>query len=131
MEGAPPPMGVKIAPVAVAEIRETSDYLATLMSRRSIVLQPQIDGQVTQILVSAGDRVQAGQAHPFVLQFGHVHNEVLDVFAKHGLLGVLALMRPQTKGQDQAVMASSFWAHLRILARFVRLRPRATLRSQR
>ena len=36
-------------------------------------------------------RVQAGQAHPFVLQFGHVHNEVLDVFAKHGLLGVLAL----------------------------------------
>lgn len=62
MEGAPPPMGVKIAPVAVAEIRETSDYLATLKSRRSIVLQPQIDGQVTQILVSAGDRVQAGQA---------------------------------------------------------------------
>ena len=36
-------------------------------------------------------RVQAGQAHPFVLQFGHVHNEVLDVFAKHGVLGVLAL----------------------------------------
>src|SRR5262245_32188406 len=59
--GGPPPMGVKIAPVAVAEIRETSDYLATLKSRHSIVLQPQIDGQVTQILVSAGDRVQAGQ----------------------------------------------------------------------
>lgn len=54
-------MGVKIAPVSVAEIRETSDYLATLKSRHSIVLQPQIDGQVTQILVAAGDRVQAGQ----------------------------------------------------------------------
>src|SRR5437868_6205543 len=61
MEGGPPPMGVKIVSVSIAEIRETSEYLATLKSRRSIVLQPQIDGQVTQILVAAGDRVQAGQ----------------------------------------------------------------------
>lgn len=37
-------------------------------------------------------RVDAGQVHPFVLQFGHVHNEALDLFAKHGLLGVLVLL---------------------------------------
>ena len=37
-------------------------------------------------------RVDAGQAHPFVLEFAHAHNEVLDLFAKHGLLGVLALL---------------------------------------
>ena len=37
-------------------------------------------------------QVKAGQAHPFLLEFAHVHNEVLDLFAKHGLLGVLALL---------------------------------------
>ena len=34
----------------------------------------------------------AGQAHPFVLQFDHGHNEALDLFAKRGLPGVLALL---------------------------------------
>lgn len=37
-------------------------------------------------------RVAAGQAHPFVLQFGHAHNEVLDLFAKRGLPGVAVLL---------------------------------------
>jgi O-antigen ligase len=37
-------------------------------------------------------RVAAGQAHPIVLEYGHVHNEALDLFAKRGLLGVLLLM---------------------------------------
>ena len=37
-------------------------------------------------------QVNAGQAHPFLLEFAHVHNEVLDLVAKHGLLGVLALL---------------------------------------
>ena len=37
-------------------------------------------------------RVAAGQAHPFVLQFDHGHNEALDLFAKRGLPGVLALL---------------------------------------
>ena len=33
-------------------------------------------------------RVAAGQAPAIVLEFGHVHNEVLDLFAKRGLPGV-------------------------------------------
>ena len=37
-------------------------------------------------------RVAAGQVHPSVLEYGHAHNEVLDLFAKRGLLGVLLLM---------------------------------------
>lgn len=37
-------------------------------------------------------RVAAGQAHPIVLEYGHAHNEVLDLFAKRGLFGVLLLM---------------------------------------
>ena len=37
-------------------------------------------------------RVAAGLAHPAVLEFGHAHNEILDMFAKRGLSGVLLLM---------------------------------------
>ncbi|WP_087743022.1 MULTISPECIES: O-antigen ligase family protein [unclassified Acidovorax] len=37
-------------------------------------------------------RVAAGQAYPSVLEYGHAHNEVLDLFAKRGLMGVLLLM---------------------------------------
>ena len=36
-------------------------------------------------------RVAAGQAPASVLVFGHAHNEALDLFAKHGLLGVAML----------------------------------------
>ena len=36
--------------------------------------------------------VDAGEAHPFILEFNHAHNELLDTFAKRGLLGVVALL---------------------------------------
>ena len=37
-------------------------------------------------------RVAAGLANPVVLEFGHAHNEALDLFAKRGLPGVLLLL---------------------------------------
>ena len=37
-------------------------------------------------------RVASGQAPDSVLQFSHAHHEVLDLFVKHGLLGVLVLV---------------------------------------
>ena len=36
--------------------------------------------------------VDAGQAHPSVMKYGHAHNEILDMWAKRGLLGLLALL---------------------------------------
>lgn len=59
-EGQMPPTAVKLATVQIAEQRVTSEYLATLKSRRSLTLQPQIDGQVTQVLVTPGQLVEAG-----------------------------------------------------------------------
>lgn len=56
-----PPVPVGIAAVEVAEIRDTSEYLATLKSRQSIVLLPSADGLITQIFVAAGDHVRSGQ----------------------------------------------------------------------
>ncbi len=37
-------------------------------------------------------RVAAGGAPAVVLEFGHAHNEALDLWAKHGAVGVLLLM---------------------------------------
>jgi RND family efflux transporter MFP subunit len=52
---------VQIAAVAESPVRESSEYVATLKSRRSITLQPQIDGQITQILVHSGEHATQGQ----------------------------------------------------------------------
>jgi len=46
-----------IKPVAVPDATE---YLATLKSRHSTALNPQVEGQVTKIFVKSGDRVKAG-----------------------------------------------------------------------
>ena len=59
--GAFPPTPVKIATVAPAPIDDATEYVATLKSLKSTTIQPQIDGQITQIYVKSGDRVTAGQ----------------------------------------------------------------------
>ncbi|WP_218082684.1 efflux RND transporter periplasmic adaptor subunit [Anthocerotibacter panamensis] len=55
-----PGIPVKLSVVTTGVIHETSEYVGRVASRRSVVLQPQIEGQVTQILVRPGDRVAAG-----------------------------------------------------------------------
>lgn len=57
-----PPMPVKTVTLAARPIPQTSEFVATVRSLRSTTIQPQVDGFVRQILVRAGDRVQAGQA---------------------------------------------------------------------
>lgn len=56
----PPAIPVKVASVNSETIAEASKYIASLESRRSVTLQPQIDGQVSRILVRAGDTVKSG-----------------------------------------------------------------------
>ncbi|OUL36331.1 efflux transporter periplasmic adaptor subunit [Nostoc sp. T09] len=57
---APPGVRVKLAPVQAGTIEESSDFIANLESRRSVKLQPRIQGQVTQIFVRSGDTVAQG-----------------------------------------------------------------------
>jgi RND family efflux transporter MFP subunit len=62
--GAPPafpPVTVKLEPAKPAPIEDSSEYIAILKSLRSTAVQPQIDGQVIEILVKSGDRVAQGQ----------------------------------------------------------------------
>ena len=61
--GAPPqmpPTPVTLATAATTPIDEATEYVATLKSLQSTTIQPQIDGQITQILVKSGDRVSQG-----------------------------------------------------------------------
>jgi RND family efflux transporter MFP subunit len=56
-----PPAAVKLEIAKPAPIEHTSEYIAVLKSLRSTAVQPQIDGQVTEIFVKSGDRVGQGQ----------------------------------------------------------------------
>lgn len=60
---APPmhPMPVQVAPVSLNAVPISDTYVATIKSRRSATMQPQVDGKLTRILVKSGDSVKAGQ----------------------------------------------------------------------
>jgi len=55
-----PPTPVALAPARATSIEDTTEYVATLKSLRSTTIQPQTDGQITQIFVKSGDRVPDG-----------------------------------------------------------------------
>lgn len=54
-------MPVQVQAVALSEIPVSDTYVATIKSRRSATIQPQVDGTLTKILVKSGDQVKAGQ----------------------------------------------------------------------
>ena len=57
---APPPTLVELAAARPAPIEDATEYVASLRSMRSTPIQPQVEGQITRILVKSGDRVKAG-----------------------------------------------------------------------
>jgi RND family efflux transporter MFP subunit len=59
----PPPHALPVSTktIALAQVPQSDDYVATIKSRRSATIQPQVDGSLTRILVKSGDRVRAGQ----------------------------------------------------------------------
>ncbi|ABA23444.1 Secretion protein HlyD [Trichormus variabilis ATCC 29413] len=61
-EAQPPGVRVKTSPVQVGTIEESTDFVASLESRRSVTLQPRVQGQVTQIFVRSGDAIASGAA---------------------------------------------------------------------
>ena len=52
---------VQVAPVTLTPVPNTDSYVSTIKSRRSASLQPQVDGNLTRILVHSGQQVKAGQ----------------------------------------------------------------------
>lgn len=56
----PQALPVKIEVARLQKVPEFTEYLATLRSRRAAVLQPEVEGQITQIFVHSGEHVRQG-----------------------------------------------------------------------
>jgi RND family efflux transporter MFP subunit len=54
-------MPVQTVAVMLAPVPQSSEYVATIKSRRSATLLPQVSGLLTQIHVRSGDHVKAGE----------------------------------------------------------------------
>ena len=58
---APQPTPVAVLPVSLSSVPVSDEYVATIKSRRTTTLQPQVDGRITRILVHSGQSVKAGE----------------------------------------------------------------------
>jgi|SRR5208283_1189582 len=56
----PPAMPVKVQEARATAVDDATEYVATLKSRDSAVIMPQVEGQVTKIFVHSGDAVRPG-----------------------------------------------------------------------
>jgi RND family efflux transporter MFP subunit len=54
-------MPVQTVAVTLSPVAQSSEYVATIKSRRSATLQPQVEGRLTAIVVHSGDHVKSGQ----------------------------------------------------------------------
>jgi RND family efflux transporter MFP subunit len=54
-------MPVQTVTVSLSPVAQSSEYVATIKSRRSATLEPQVQGTLIQIRVKSGDHVKAGQ----------------------------------------------------------------------
>ncbi len=59
--GAMPPMEVKTITLAARPVPQSSEFIASIRSLRSTTVQPQVEGIVRRIFVTAGARVRAGE----------------------------------------------------------------------
>ncbi len=58
--GNPQAMPVKVRTATLQKVDETTEYVATLKSRDSAVVSPQVEGIITKIFVRSGERVADG-----------------------------------------------------------------------
>jgi RND family efflux transporter MFP subunit len=54
-------MPVKTMPVEMAPVPLSDEYVATIKSRHSATINPQVEGNLIKILVHSGDKVKSGQ----------------------------------------------------------------------
>ena len=58
--GPPQSVSVTLQQIAAVDIKDSSEYVGTLEAEERVSLRPEANGRVTQIFISSGDRVQAG-----------------------------------------------------------------------
>ena len=65
--GAGQAMPVQVAPVTLSPVPRSDTYVATIKSRRSATMQPQVDGNLVNIFVKSGDLVRALLTRPLTI----------------------------------------------------------------
>lgn len=65
-------MPVQMASVSLTPVAQSSEFVATIKSRRSATMQPQVDGRITDIRVHSGDHVASGQV---ILSIDPLHQQ--------------------------------------------------------
>ena len=58
--GAPPPMPVEIVTLTAKPVEQTTEFVASLKSRRSSTIQPEVEGPLMNIAVRSGQEVSKG-----------------------------------------------------------------------
>ena len=58
--GPPQSVPVKIQPINTVEVKDSSEYVATLEAQERVSLRPEANGRVTEIFVESGETVQSG-----------------------------------------------------------------------
>ena len=86
--GAMPPMPVETVTLAPQPVEQTSEFVASLKSRRSTTIQPQVEGFLTRIAVRSGQTVNQGD----------VLFEI-DSAPEQAALGSLQSMRPMRESE--------------------------------
>ena len=81
--GAPPPMPVEIVTLSAKPVEQTTEYVASLKSRRSSTIQPEVEASLMSIAVRSGQQVSKG-----TLLFE------IDSAPQQAALGSLQSMRP-------------------------------------
>ena len=81
--GGMPPMPVEIATLTARPVEQTGDFVASVKSRSSTTIQPEVEGFITNVAVKSGQRVAQG-----ALLFE------IDSAPEQAALGSLQSMRP-------------------------------------
>ena len=72
-------MPVQTATISISSVAQTNEYVATIKSRRSATLQPQVDGRLISIHVHSGDHVRSGQ---LMMEIDSLHQKATVAQAK-------------------------------------------------
>ena len=88
----PPALPVQIVSVERARLRDTSDYVSVLKSRRSVAIQPQVTGWVVAINVISGTKVGEG-------------TQLMEIDARQQLANV----RNQQAARSALVATLDYW----------------------
>src|SRR3984893_18125517 len=95
---APQAMPVKVQTAKAQKVDDTTDYVATLKSRDSALVMPQVEGIITQIFVRSGQRVGAGAP---VMQIDPAKQQATVNSQEHARVAQLAQLKWAQQNYDR------------------------------